>query len=616
MNATRLFFSLALLSLLALAGCGGGSSPITDTGVVSPAPDAPDGGDAGDNDGSDSSSTDDGQDNTDGDPSNNDGDDGNAPEPPSDPQKPEVVSTDPAPYADTVNANVVITVVFDEMIDPESATPASIRLAGPNGDVGIDVSVSETRVHIKPQTRLAEGAAYTATVSSGVRDVLGNAMGSDYSWQFVVEKTLSGVCADFYDENFALREGKLSLSVPYLAKPARGVRFADPVYGSCMVRATNAQGELGVTWARNNYSRIQPFNADGSLYLVFTEGGRWFINATEDTTTLRELQIRGGNDAEPQWHPTNPDVLYILEGSGGLTIREYHVWTDEVRVIADLRNVNSIAGHAGKTSITEIWPAAARAWTRWEGSPSADGRYWGFMVQTDSGAGLGMITYDLEADVITGVYDYDTDGGGVPQPDHISMSPSGKYVVPSWANPACSSMSSLGTRNNPCGVMAFSRDFSRAVGLAMNSTHSDIGIDANGRDVLVAGDYNTGWVTMWDLETGARTKLWYIWEPSGSGTAMHLSARNFDKPGWFLVSTYNERIPGWYANKIMAVEMKADPRILNIANTFNNYVSYWTEPHAAVNRDFTRILFNSNWGTYNSNTDAYMIALPYDAIPQ
>src|SRR5690606_1496584 len=161
--------------------------------------------------------------------------------------------------------------------------------------------------------------------------------------------------------------------------------------------------------------------------------------------------------------------------------------TDEVRVVADLRSVNGIAGYPGKTSIREIWPDAARAWTRWEASPSVDGRYRGFMVQTSSQAGLGLVTYDSKTATITGVSDYDRDGGGVSQPDHVSMSPSGDYIVPSWAAPTCPSMSQLGKRNAPCGLMAFSRDFSRAVGLTAASPHSDIGIDANGRDVMVAG---------------------------------------------------------------------------------------------------------------------------------
>jgi hypothetical protein len=43
---------------------------------------------------------------------------------------------------------------------------------------------------------------------------------------------------------------------------------------------------------------------------------------------------------------------------------------------------------------------------------------------------------------------------------------------------------------------------------------------------------------------------------------------------------------------------------------------YMAEPHATANRDFTRILFNSNWGIPGStDVDAYMVRLAKGAFP-
>jgi hypothetical protein len=40
---------------------------------------------------------------------------------------------------------------------------------------------------------------------------------------------------------------------------------------------------------------------------------------------------------------------------------------------------------------------------------------------------------------------------------------------------------------------------------------------------------------------------------------------------------------------------------------------YWAEPHAAANRDLTRILFGSNWGrTGTGEVEMHMIVLPDD----
>lgn len=348
--------------------------------------------------------------------------------------------------------------------------------------------------------------------------------------------------------------------------------------------------------------------------LVYSQGGVWHTYDVESLEKDRKLDVVGAQ-IEPQWHPTDPDLMFVMQHQGGMTIDTYNVKTDERKTVTDFRKLASIANHPGATSLTNVWPNAARAWTKSEGAPSADARYWALQVETIDFKPLGMITYDMQENAVVGVYDFATDGGGVGRPDHISMSPSGDFVVPSWSNDSCKSREELGTVSKPCGKMSFSRDFSTAVGLNMRSPHSDLGIDANGRDIVVAGDYQSGWVEMWDLATGENTKLWQIYE-NGNSTAMHVSAKNFDKPGWVLISTYMEKKPGWYVQKLMAVETKASPRILNIAHTYNTVETYFSETHATVNRDFTKVAFNSNWQTANMlDIDTYIVSLPEDAVP-
>src|SRR3546814_15800194 len=91
-----------------------------------------------------------------------------------------------------------------------------------------------------------------------------------------------------------------------------------------------------------------------------------------------------------------------------------------------------------------------------------------------------------------------------------------------------------------------------------------------------------------------------------------LSGKAFSRPGWVLMSTYARfGAEKWLHERIMAIELKANPRIINLAHHHSNYNGYWTEPHASVSRDFTHVLFSSNWGT-SSDLDvaAFMIRLP------
>ena len=72
----------------------------------------------------------------------------------------------------------------------------------------------------------------------------------------------------------------------------------------------------------------------------------------------------------------------------------------------------------------------------------------------------------------------------------------------------------------------------------------------------------------------------------------------------------------WMDDQVFAVELKKDGRVLRLAHSHsladeNIEHDYWAEPQASVNRDFTRILFTSNWGRSGSEeVDMYMIKLP------
>lgn len=384
-----------------------------------------------------------------------------------------------------------------------------------------------------------------------------------------------------------LAVGQTNDVIPDVPEPVKGVVFADPTYKTCLVRATDYAQEPPSGFARSDYSRRQAFNADNSLFLVYALDGRWHLYSGTDFSH-RSLLADPVADAEPQWHPTDPSRLFYLPNTGiGMTINEVNVQTGASRVVGDLRD-----------RLTARWSTANAAWTRSEGSPSADARYWAFMVDDESFAALGFVVWDAIDDQIVSYYDTNE------RPDHLSMSPSGSYVVVSWDN----------------RTVAFDRDFSNERTIMNRTEHSDIAIGANGNDTLVSIDYgaNDGDIFMYDLATSVRTDLvpTYL---NGTATAMHFSGKSYQKPGWVLVSTYanTEDQQEWIHEKIFALELKANPRVIALAHHHSIDRGYWTEPHATVNRDFTRVLFTSTWNKVDEqDVDAYYLGIPEGALPE
>jgi hypothetical protein len=396
-----------------------------------------------------------------------------------------------------------------------------------------------------------------------------------------------GACTNFYAADAKLVVGQITKPWAKTLIPARGQAVTEANWSTCQVRVTDRVADGLGQFARNDYSRRQPFNADNSRQLIYALDGSWHIYDAKNYNYLKALPGLAG-DVEPQWHHSDPDVLFYLPTNGvGMKLYSFNFKTNQSTLVADFAQ-----------RLKDRWPSAAAAWTKSEGSPSADTRYWCFMVDNRSWGGVGVFTWDRLQDKIIGMKDVKE------RPDHVSMSPSGKYCV----------TSSYGGE----GVVAYSQDFSSSKKIANIGEHSDIGLDANGDDIYVSVDYqaNAGDVYMVNLRTGGRTNLFATYL-SGTATALHFSGKAYDKPGWFLMSSYGDGggSQQWLHRKIVAVQMSAAPVVYNLADTRTTSKQtdgYYSEPHASVNRNFSKVVWNSNWNSSDADalkTDAFMVQI-------
>lgn len=468
----------------------------------------------------------------------------------------------------------------------------------------------------------ATSSTYTAQAADvgqavSVRVTATNAFGSTPATSATVNVTAGSGSATTFDALYApgFTLSALDTQTPTVfARPAKSNTLAtpsytDPAYGTKVWRMTNASTE-GTSGAvsqalRHDYSRRQAFNADNTKVLIReSDGGIWYIY---DATTFTKVNMGGaggrvpfmaGDDTEPLWHPTDPNILWYW--GGGLIWYQYSFTTGTSTVLVNF---------TGRLP----WAQAEWVWTKAEGCTSADGRYWGLLaMRYDTGSQTnicyGLLCWDRQTDTIVGTLSASAFGNSMP--DHVSISPSGNYVVPSWAFTP-----SLGTR-------AYTRDFSSNRQLRLDSQHSDLAFGPNGEDLLVYADYDSGsadagWIVAVNCANGAVTRLCPIWQ-SGTDYSCHISGKAINRPGWVVVSTYESLVSSPFQpqmRKVFALELKASPRMLNIAHTrcAAGYGGYYGEIQATVNRDFTRVVFASN---FNSGLiESWMVGLPSTAIP-
>jgi hypothetical protein len=206
--------------------------------------------------------------------------------------------------------------------------------------------------------------------------------------------------------------------------------------------------------------------------------------------------------------------------------------------------------------------------------------------------------------------------------DSVTISPLGNYFVVQM-DKYCDN-GQLGTDADPCGLMVYDSSLANGRGLLRIVGHSDMALDTNGKEVMVFQDIDHDEVSVLDLETGNIIPLFPIDFSFCDGCGMHFSGLGYQQPGWVLISYYDgDPVSHWWLDdQVVAVELKTDGRIVHLAHHHSLVdpdmeQDYEAEPHAAVNLDFTRILFTTNWGrSGTTETDMFMVQLPAGWIDQ
>jgi hypothetical protein len=412
--------------------------------------------------------------------------------------------------------------------------------------------------------------------------------------------TVSGCPA--YPPGFTFVTDLQVYPMPGLAEPAPRQWFTDPTFGTCLVRVTDRVNDLSPdddsTGLVNEYARVQSFNADGSRLLAHGTAGTWYLYDAQTLLPLGELPL----GVEPRWDADDPNLIYYSDWT---RLMSYNVQTAEQIEIHDF---------------ADDFPGQnlAAVWTRYEGSPSRDRRYWGLMAEDQDWIPVAFLVYDRQTDQVT-----TRDMRGVPgieeDVDHVTMSPLGTYFIASFDRYCLHG--ELGNDAHPCGLMVYNRDLTNGRGLLRIIGHYDPALDAQGREVIIYQDIDTDHITMLDLASGAVTPLWEI-DFSFTAIGLHFSGLAFDRPGWAVVSTYDDDVAShtWMDDQVFLVELQPGGRVVRLAHTHslvdeNQPVEYyyWAEPHASANPDLTRVLFTTNWGRFDTGeVEMFMIALPPD----
>jgi len=380
----------------------------------------------------------------------------------------------------------------------------------------------------------------------------------------------------------AFRSDKKAAAMPSLERPALHQEIVDPTFGAKVTRVSDISQVEGVERLRHYYAKRNPFNADESRAVLISSDGYNWVYDTQSWEPIGYLPLQS-SDAEVHWHPEDKDKIFLVDFGSNYNISRMfwlNAASGKKTLLLDLEKEGFVAA----SGMMEGNPDRAMSVYAVAGKTQNDGKKMA-MALVDINAGRVIAKKEVNPRWVN---------------DWISVSPSGKYVV------------------------AMGKEHTRIMDRQLNVLHTlpegsyghgDLCLTPSGREALVFdgadlqlnGDrnINIAWLDSGKLEIGTRI---------GWSSTPHVSCRNFDFPGWALISTQGS--DSWrndYPNvdfEVFWLKLDGSGEIRRLAHHHSSREDggYFAEQHAVTNRDGTKILFASNWD--GDEVDQYLIQLP------
>jgi hypothetical protein len=247
---------------------------------------------------------------------------------------PMVNATSPLNNATGVERNKMVTLTFSEEMDPLTITSNTFTLKQGTTNVPGVVGYSVKTASFTPATPLTSGLIYTATITTGAKDLAGNALAANLVWSFTTSGSTSPI------------------GVVNLGAAANYVILAKSAITNISTSAIT--GDLGLSPAATSYvTGLSITNAIGYAISAQVTGSIFAADMADPTpinlTTAVENMITAYNDAAGR---PSPDFFELGTGNiGGKTLTAgLYKWTNSVTMPSDV----TISGGANDVWIFQI----------------------------------------------------------------------------------------------------------------------------------------------------------------------------------------------------------------------------------------------------------------------
>ncbi|MCX7677743.1 MAG: Ig-like domain-containing protein [Spirochaetes bacterium] len=206
-----------------------------------------------------------------------------------------------------------IIIQFNKEIDEKTVNEQTIFITNQFGEqiVGyLWMGNDRKSVFFSPKNRLANGCAHTVTLTTAIKDVYGNALESNFSWNFTVRLTPIAVDGS-YTTSIDARAITSSDNYAYVADYSNGLRIFD---------ISNPQNPNNI----GNYKHSEGYCYDVSVkdnyaYLAYGSGGLVIVDITNKSSPQYKVKYKESSGTAYNVHIAE-NYAYVGYGSSGLVI--------------------------------------------------------------------------------------------------------------------------------------------------------------------------------------------------------------------------------------------------------------------------------------------------------
>jgi len=161
-------------------------------------------------------------------------------------ERPEITSTDPINEATSVSINHKVSASFSMEMEEATITTANFTLNDGSANIAGSVEYTGSTALFTPSEDLEPSTLYTATISTGAKNLLGRSLVGDYVWSFT-----TGIAADITLPTVTATD-PASAAVGVAVDKLVSITFSEPMDPSTIVAAnftfkqgtTNVAGEI------------------------------------------------------------------------------------------------------------------------------------------------------------------------------------------------------------------------------------------------------------------------------------------------------------------------------------------------------------------------------------